>query len=247
MKRLLVITAATAGLAAVLASAAVSGHRDVVAHRVAVVHHVAVAPIVRPMPIDEAQSNPGPLTTCTGGSYYYAGYLKDSIPADGGSVSANVTWNAGSVIGTGSHLAGWVSVQNDTATHWLQAGVWDDASLGRILYIEYDTDSTGHVFLDKASASSGTAYLAKVTKNAAGNWSAQIGSFHKDGVPLNGMTNTQFMGESYSGQAGASCNVMDYSFANSSPWARANMDFEIQDAPYAVSSGTSNGWRSSGS
>lgn len=234
MKRFLVVAVATAGLAGVLASAAVSEHR------------VAVAPTVRPMPIDAAQSSTsGPLTTCTGGSYYYAGYLKSSIPANGGSVSTQVTWNAGSVIGSGAHLAGWVSVQNDSATHWLQAGIWDDASLGRILYIEYDTDTTGHVFLDEQPANSGTAYLAKVTKNADGNWSAQIGAFHKDNVPLSGMTNTQYMGESYTGNP-ASCNAMDYSFANSSPWTTGNMS-EKQFPPYVVSSITSNGWRSSGS
>ena len=112
-----------------------------------------------------------------------------------------------------------------------------------MFFIEFKTDSTGHVFHEYPFDTS--AETASVTKVADGNWTAKTGKNTVTTIPLNGMTNTEFEGESY--VTGTSCNAMDFTFSSSSPWDTGNMNAKIQDGPYVVDSITSNGWRSHGS
>ncbi len=136
-----------------------------------------------------------PASTCSPG-YAYAGYWRGAIPGTGQSASAGVKWNAGTVQGPfPSHLAGWVGV-DDQAGHWIQAGVYKDNGSGLIKYLEYKTTS-GHTFIPKGSASSGTVYTASVAKVAAGSWTASIGgSPLGSNISLSGMNTTQYQGES---------------------------------------------------
>jgi hypothetical protein len=257
MSKLFVIGVTAAALAVLLGSAAASGHRVALGARVGKPMALNGA---RPMALkgtrattltgtqpSHSTSFDSALTaasSCATG-YKYAGYTKAAIPASGSSVSANVTWNSGTVYGSSSHLAGWVGVSNDSATHWVQAGVYDSTGKSLITYIEYDSDSTGHQFKMQQYASSGSPYLAKITKNASGDWTAQIGAHSIAHVPVNGMTNTQYQGESYNGTS--TCNAMDYTFGSSNPWTTSNMTKDPYEAPYVVDSITSNGWRSHGS
>lgn len=183
-----------------------------------------------------------PTSTCTPG-YGYAGYYKGQIVGDGSQASANITWRGGTVNGSsGSHVIGWVGVQNDTVSHWIQAGLWDQPSTGMVKYIEYQTDA-GYNWLPEGSFSQGVSYTALVRKNSAGSWTAQIGSTAKT-VSISGMTNTQFNGESYMANF-ATCNFMNIDYSNASPWTTSNMSND-STFPYAVTSVTSNGWKSSG-
>ena len=158
----------------------------------------------------------------------------------------NVKWDSGTVQTHPSHLAGWVGVENDAATYWIQAGISDDADNGRRLYIEYNT-SSGYDFTPEGSASSGTAYAASVTKISPGLWTAAVGG-HSLGsdISLSGMQNTQYNGESYLASDGT-CNAMDFTFSNSYPYGTASPTQEVQMLPYTVGSITSNGWESHGS
>ena len=181
--------------------------------------------------------------SCAAGHYYYAGYEKNNIVANGQLASADITFNSGSYGGSQSFVGGWVGVNNDTITRWLQAGLDYEAAFGKAAYIEYQNDA-GYSFTQHGYFIIGNAYHAHVKKVSAGHWDAVIGMHAEDNISISGMTMTQFEGESYTGTS--TCNSMNYTFASSSPWGTADFDFLDHDSPYLVSNITANGWKSSG-
>lgn len=180
-----------------------------------------------------------------GGSnaYYYAGFEKNQIVADGDKLNAKITFNSGTYYGNGSHISAWDGVSNDARTSWVQAGIDDEAAYGRTLYVEYQ--NTSYHFLHPETPVIGQAYTALVEKVSAGVWDAVTGSHGYDNLSISGMQYSAFVGESYTGTT--TCNAMSYDFASVVPWDTSQFDFEYNnEGPYTVSNKTSNGWTSSG-
>jgi hypothetical protein len=186
--------------------------------------------------------------TCSLGTTYLAGYQKSAIPPTGGEASAKIT-DVGDQLFTEpgknptSHIAGYVGVEDTSGSHWMKAGIYNDPGHGRILWIDYNTDTTGHQFVDEAVANTGQSYTATITKFADGEWFAQIGSFQIDAIPLNGMTTTKFVGASFTQDT--ACNDMNFGFASVSPWTTGNMT-KLPGTPYVVGNISSTGWNSLG-
>lgn len=183
---------------------------------------------------------------CGAGTYYEPGFEKELIVVDGQKAQVHITFNSGSYGGNGSHVSGWVGVENDDiyAKHWLQAGLTYEAGIGKALYIEYQTDA-GYSLTQEGYFIIGNSYQAWVEKVSAGNWDAVIGQHSENNISISGMKRTTLVGESYTGTS--TCNGMDYSFDNASPYGPSNYDFEMSpQGPYSVSNVTSDGWESSG-
>jgi hypothetical protein len=183
---------------------------------------------------------------CTQGTTNYAGYESYGVPGNGGSASAHIYDNADQLFTSSnapspSHVAGFVDVENDSDTHWLKAGIYNDPAHGPILWIDYNTDGTGHHFVDESTASYEDSYFAQVSKVKDGNWNAQIGPYHVTGVPLSGMTKTYWRGASQT--EGTTCNYLSMTFNSILPAGQTNA--ELQQGPYSVSN-TPAGWASLG-
>lgn len=189
--------------------------------------------------------------SCSLGTTYYSGYEEYSIPPGANpSLGAEITDNGDHLYTDGnpserSHLAGYVDVQDSSGSHWLKAGIYNDSAHGRILWIDYNTDKTGHVFVQGAAANIGTSYLAVVARASDGTWEASIGGLSRDKIPLSGMTQTRFVGASFT--QSAVCNIIDFKFAEAFPWETGQMNAKLQDGVYSVTDAAdAYGWTSNG-
>ena len=179
------------------------------------------------------------------------GYEEYTIPNTGSSASAQITDPAKQPIDFLGWDEGYVEVSNNDGSHFLKAGIYQDGSKF-INFIQYANDTQGSSgIIQEQYASYGSPYLAKITKVADGNWTAQIGAHSITHVDENGMTKTEFFGEALNNNTDGGCDGLGFQFANSSPWATPmNAKFPGSSDPlsgiYGDTNVSSHGWDSVG-
>jgi len=134
------------------------------------------------------------------------------------------------LVGSGSHIAGYVGVSDDSFSHYLKAGLYYTNSGSLVSFISYSDDTDGTHFISEQYASTNTNYFAKVTKIANGAWTAQIGA-HQLGynINLNGMTKVDYFAESQAKNT-TQCAGNQINFSQSNQPIEGM--HQVQDYPY---------------
>lgn len=162
--------------------------------------------------------------------YSYAGYYKNSIPAIGGSMSANLNMVFSDVLvnNTTDHVAVYASVAN--GTYWLQAGIEQNSPTSGIhFYIEKYLSGMSQpqaTIYSSPQPNAGQAYAFSIHHTGTGTWTADVPS-HSISVSSFGPTETEYYGEAEnlnSGNNGAgTCNIYDAKVSAMYPWGTGQM------------------------
>ncbi len=196
-----------------------------------------------------APKSHGSAKTC------WSGYSYDGVqsPTRGYGVSASLTMNARSNVGTG-HVAAWVGVGGagmgpGGTDEWVQAGVAHDAGGADELYYEFkrpgDASAT-YVTLGRAFAGDTHTFVVYERASYPNSWRVMIdGAKVSDPITLpgsHGLFQPVATAENWDGGVAGSCNQYNFAFSNlavrkdfGGAWQPFDLSRVLRDPAYQLS------------